>query len=91
MSLQAIALRLLVTFSVCFDRALDHRPPPPPSPPLPPVVTIENDCIKVWIDTKFGLQAVLDKASGKNHSLHHELIHYDAVINDVSTPASYCL
>lgn len=57
-------------------------PPPPPSPPLPPVVTIENQCLKVWIDTKYGMQAVFDKTSGRNHSLHHELIHYGSAIND---------
>ena len=57
-------------------------PPPPPSPPLPPVVTLENQCLRVWIDTKFGLQAAQDLRTGKNYSLHHELIRYDAVIND---------
>ena len=31
-------------------------PPPPPSPQLPPVLTLENDCLKVWVDTSYGLQ-----------------------------------
>ena len=48
----------------------------------PSTAVMENAFLKVYIELSSGIQAVLDKGSGKNYSLRHELMEYQSVVND---------
>eukprot|EP00658_Telonema_sp_P-2_P058738 TRINITY_DN4728_c0_g2_i1.p1 TRINITY_DN4728_c0_g2~~TRINITY_DN4728_c0_g2_i1.p1 ORF type:complete len:827 (+),score=171.69 TRINITY_DN4728_c0_g2_i1:274-2754(+) len=46
------------------------------------LVVMENSFLKVYIDTAVGIQAVLDKGTGTNYSLTHQLLEYQSEVND---------
>jgi hypothetical protein len=48
---------------------------------LPLMAALENQFLKVYIDTSLGVQAVLDKGTGRNFSLTHELVEYQSKLN----------
>jgi hypothetical protein len=61
------------------DTAASDAASGPAAGPANGTVVMSNAFLNVYVDLRFGVQAVYDKASGKNYSLRDELVEYKTI------------